>query len=560
MWTRGRVQFDRIMILDGALGTMLQQAGLKPGECPELLNLERPEIVSQIHRAYKAAGSDIIHINSFGANRFKLESYGLASRVAEINRAAVALAREAVGGNVMVAADIGPTGRMSRPFGDLEFDQFYEVFAEQVRAVAAAGADLISIETMSDLVELRAAVIAAREHSSVPIMAQVTFGKGDRTMMGTDPVTVAVVLDALGVDVIGANCSGGPAQLLEVIRQMRTATDRPLVVQPNAGLPVMTNGQTVYAETPAGMAAYVPDLVRAGAAIIGGCCGTTPEHIKAIKTAAAGLKPVVGEPRSLKALAGRTRTVALGRDEVFLEMPEPARRPDLAEAIRAGRMEAYFAEAERIASRGAAVIGVNVELPGADQVLAMTEAIAQVQAATDRPVAISSSVPAAAEAGLKAFQGKALLAGRGMPGRTEFLTLARQYGAAVLLSIGDEQGISDTAAGKVNAAERVVANALKQGINRADICLDCTAGAGRGLGEIGETLQAAAMIRKELGVVVALRLAGLSREREQPEPPDSSILGLIRAQGVDLPIYDEAGVPAGEIRTVIAALAGRSAS
>jgi len=461
----------KLMILDGAMGTMLQQAGLKPGDCPERLNLEHPEAVKGIHRAYLEAGSDIIHTNTFGANRFKLGAYGLGDRVAEINQSAVKLALEAAGGKALVAADIGPTGRMARPFGELEFDQFFEAFAEQVRAAVQAGADLISIETMSDLMEVRAAVIAARENSGIPVMAEMTFEQGGRTLMGTDPATAAIVLDALGTDIIGANCSGGPAQLLEVIRLMRTVTDRPLVVQPNAGLPYLVAGRTVFPETPEGMAAYVCQLVAAGAVIIGGCCGTTPDHIRAIRDASRGLKPVltgVGRPA---AVTGRSRAVVFGWEQVLIgETLDPARRSDLIEDIRSGRMAEVFDEAGELVKNGASIIGVNVDIPGIDQPKAMALAVAQIQAAVDRPVAVSSERPDVIDAGLKAFHGKALISiPTEQAGNLDrILPLARRHGAAVLIKTG-ENSPPDGASGRSDPAGQIVKKVLGHGIPVEDI-------------------------------------------------------------------------------------------
>jgi 5-methyltetrahydrofolate--homocysteine methyltransferase len=552
-----KLHFDRVLVLDGAFGTMLQQAGLKPGDCPERWNLERVDAVKDIHRVYIDAGADIIQTNTFGANRFKLGEYGLADRVAEINQAAVKLAREAAGGRALVALDIGPTGRMALPFGDLDFDRFYEAFAEQVRAAAAAGADLISIETMSDLTEVRAAVVAARENSTLPVLAEMTFGQGARTMMGTDPETAAVVLDALGADVIGANCFGGPAQLLEVIGRMRAVTARPLVVQPNAGLPRLVDGRTVYPETPAGMAGYIPGLVEAGAAIVGGCCGTTPDHIRAIKEAARGLKPVAAGRRPA-ALAGRSRAVVIGRDPAVMgEIPGPDPRPDLVEDIRSGRMAKLFDEAAKQVENGASVIGINVDVPGVDQAEAVTLALAQIQAAADYPVAIDSAQPAVIEAGLKAFQGKALVcAGGGQAGElVRLLPLARKYGAAVLIPTRDEGGVPPGAGGRIALARRIVAQALDHGFPREDLFIDCVAEGGN---RTPEALQALRAVKEELGVATALRVSDVSRDSSRPELLAATCLAMALALGLDLPILN---LPGPLVREVLAAggmLAGKA--
>lgn len=273
-----------LLFLDGAMGTMLQTFGLQPGECPELLNVSRPDWVKKIHRSYAKAGADIVETNTFGGNRIKLGSYGLSEMAYELNYAGVRLAKEATEGmDVFVAASMGPTGRLMEPLGDVDFHTCYEAFKEQVRAFQDAGADIISIETMSSLDEAKCALMAARDTTNLPIICHLSFDRGGRTVMGDDPVTAVAVSQTLGAFAVGANCSVGPSEMVGVIHAMSKVSDIPISAEPNAGLPELVDGVIVYPETPETMAEHAEELVRAGASIVGGCCGTTPEHIRAIR-------------------------------------------------------------------------------------------------------------------------------------------------------------------------------------------------------------------------------------------------------------------------------------
>lgn len=275
---------ERVTLSDGAMGTMLQQHGMQAGECPELWNLERPDVIRSVHMAYIGAGSRIISTNTFGGNRLKLASYGLADRVEELNAAGVRLARETAGEDHFVAASIGPTGKFLEPLGDLTFDEAADVYAEQAFAQAAAGADVILMETFSDLAEAKAALIGALR-TGLPCFCTMAFDTGGRTMMGVDPVTAARELTEAGAAGIGANCGVGPDSALEIAREMRQATAALVVVQPNAGLPRIADGRTVYDSTPEEMAKYAVEYAKLGVNIVGGCCGSTPEHIHAISLA-----------------------------------------------------------------------------------------------------------------------------------------------------------------------------------------------------------------------------------------------------------------------------------
>lgn len=268
-------------MFDGAMGTELLARGLAPGACPELWNVERPEVVRQIHRDYLDAGADVIETNTFGGNRRKLASYGLGDRAYELSRAGVEIARQ-VAGERLVAASLGPTGALFAPFGDLSFDDAYEIFREQALAFRDGGADLICVETMMDLQEARAAVLASLENSGLPVVVTMSFDSSGRTMMGVDAAKAAAELSNLGVTALGANCSTGPLEMVNVIKRMREVTELPIMAQPNAGVPLLVGDRTEYPEDPRHMADMSLKLIEAGASIIGGCCGTTPEHIREI--------------------------------------------------------------------------------------------------------------------------------------------------------------------------------------------------------------------------------------------------------------------------------------
>jgi 5-methyltetrahydrofolate--homocysteine methyltransferase len=295
---------DKILVLDGAMGTMLESV-LLPGEPPEIINLRSPDIVGGLHAQYVDAGADIVETNTFGGNRLKLSKHGLEERIAEVNRNAVGIAKEYCP-SAYVWASMGPTGELLEPYGTMTFQDCYRVFAEQARYFEQAGADAVSIETMADLHEMKAAVLAIKDTTSLPVVAHMTFVDNERTLMGNDIESVAVVLEALGVDLIGANCSLGPSELLNVVRRLSAATSLPLSVEPNAGMPMVKNGKTVFPLTPQDMGIFVEEFIRLGVCVIGGCCGTNPEHIKEIRRRSRNLKPVIRESQNvLKLSTGR---------------------------------------------------------------------------------------------------------------------------------------------------------------------------------------------------------------------------------------------------------------
>jgi 5-methyltetrahydrofolate--homocysteine methyltransferase len=329
-----------IYIFDGAMGTMLQEAGLPPGYCPELWNIEQPDKVLAVHRKYVESGADIIETNTFGANRIKLSHYGLRDKVAELNTAAVQIARKACGPTTKVAGSVSSTGKFIKPLGEMDFDTAYDVYLEQITALAKAGVDFIIIETMIDIQEMRAALLAAKAATKRPVICQLSYGADGRTLTGTDPKTAAIILEAMGASIIGANCSLGPAQMLPIIEELASSTTLPISVQPNAGMPELIDGKTVFPMTPEEMGTWAEKLIAVGATYVGGCCGTTPSHIKSIKKACQNKKPAAREMIRLHtAITSRSKTIFLGKDfptTIIGERINPTGRKVLAADIREG--------------------------------------------------------------------------------------------------------------------------------------------------------------------------------------------------------------------------------
>ncbi len=506
----------RVLVLDGAMGTLLQERGLKPGACPEEMNLIAPEVVVGIHREYRQAGADIIVTNSFGGSRSKLAHYGLAERVTEINGLAVKLARRGAGDQAFVAAAIGPTGRFLEPVGDAGFDEMVAIFGEQVRAFAVAGADLITLETFLDVAELRAAVIACREFCSLPVMALMTFEDGGRTVLGTSPQAAAVTLDALQVDVLGANCGLGVEGILEVLRQMRSVTHRPLIAQANAGLPKLIDGQTVFTATPEEMTVCHPQMLELGVRVVGGCCGTTPEHIRVMSEDLAGRQVPWTAPARRCFLSSRTAVTEIGGSApcaIIGERINPTGRKGYAAELREGKTTYIRREAQEQAAAGAHLLDLNCGAPGVDEPAALERAVLAAVGVTDRPLVLDSSDPVALERALKVADGKVLI--NSVNGEAKslgaVLPLARKYGAAVIGLALDGQGIPEAAENRVDVAEVILNVALEAGLPREDVIIDClTLTVSAEQKRAMETIGTLSLVRERLGLATVLGVSNIS--------------------------------------------------
>ena len=465
---------DGFLLFDGAMGTQLQERGLAAGELPELLCLSAPDQITAVHAAYVAAGADVVTTNTFGANAAKL---GDAASVEEVFSAAVACARAAR--PRYVAADIGPTGQLLEPMGTLSFDDAYELFARQARAADAAGADLFVIETMADLAEAKAALLAVRENSDLPVLVTMTFQEDGRTFLGTTPEVAAVTLSALGADAVGINCSLGPRDVAPLVERMLPWASCPVMAQANAGLPRVEGGETRYDVGPEEYAEAVAGMLDAGVTIVGGCCGTTPAHIAAERALLAGRRPALRALRDCLTVAGPQRLVALapGQVGVIGERINPTGKRKMKEALRSGNHDHVIAEAMAQERAGAQILDVNAGLPEIDERAVMRRLVSELLSVTTLPLQIDSSDPAVVEAAVRSYPGKALI--NSVNGKAESLAavvpIAARYGCALVGLTLDEDGIPATAQGRLAVARKIVAATDAAGIPRHDVAIDCLA-------------------------------------------------------------------------------------
>ena len=470
---------ERPLVFDGATGTMLQKLGLKPGGCPDELNLTDAELVGKVHSAYRDAGADIVTTNTFGATRVKLEEYSLEAKLREINIAAVENARAAMGEALFVAGGIGPTGRFVEPVGDMSFDEALELFAEQARALKDGGADLFIIETMMDIKEIKAAIIAAKGEG-LPVVATMTFDQTMRTMLGTSPEAFAVTAEGLGADVIGANCSLGIDGIFSAIAAMSNVTTLPLIAQANAGIPELKGEETVFPDSPEAMTERVADLANAGVRVLGGCCGTTDEHIAVMSKAFREITPVSRGERPFTALASRSSITLFGgglSPVIIGERINPTGRKKFAAQIKEGKTSMIREEARSQTEAGAHTLDVNVGVPDIDEARAMKRAVFTVNENCKLPIVVDSPDIKALEEGLKAVDGRALINSvSGEEKKLEtILPLAKKYGAAVLGLALDDDGIPESAEARFKVAEKILDRALKVGLKKEDLVIDCLA-------------------------------------------------------------------------------------
>lgn len=536
------LQGKRFLVQDGAMGTMLQMAGLAaPGVNPDLLNLTHAEQITQIHAQYVQAGAEMVTTNTFGANRRKLEG---AATVEEVFAAAVANARAA--GARYVAGDVGPTGALLEPMGDLSFDQAYDLFAEQVRAAAKAGCDLIAIETMSDLAEARAALLAAKENCDLPVFVTMTFEEDGRTFLGTPPAVAATVLSSMGASAIGANCSLGPAEMVPVAQELCAHSRVPVLMRPNAGLPQIEDGQTVYKVTPQEFGEAMQHIGQAGVSIMGGCCGTNPQFIAEVAQLAARLEHPVERavPRDF-ALASPTMLLSLPAGSANIavvgERINPTGKPKLKAALREGNLDYVVAEALSQQKLGANVLDVNVGLPELDEPAVLSAAVSKLQSVCGLPLVLDSSDVDALDRAARSYAGKPLL--NSVNGKAEsmhaVLPLAKRYGCAVIGLTLDEEGIPNTAEGRLAVARKIVETAEGYGIPRQDVVIDClTMAVATNQPEAKEILRAIQLVKRELGCRTTLGVSNISFGLPQRSLMNGTFLAAAFGAGLDLPILN----------------------
>lgn len=536
------------------MGTMLQRRGLRLGTIPETLSVTHPGEIEAIHREYLEAGADTILTNTFGANRFKAEAAGM--ELSLLVRSAVETARRASVDypGSSVALDIGPCGRVLAPSGDLPFEEAAEVFAEVVRAGAEAGADLILLETFTDLYELKAAVLAAKENSSLPVIATMSYTETGVTFFGTTIESMIMTLEGLGVDALGVNCSLGPVQLEPIVRRILSHTKLPVLVQPNAGLPVMREGKTCYDITPEEFAECVRGFVAAGTRFAGGCCGTDPGYIRLLSRALKGMTPTETKAEPLCGVCSPSVQEHFNGITVIGERLNPTGKKALQAALRANDMDYVLREALREEEQGASVLDVNMGLPDIDEPAMLARAVTELQGVTRLPLQLDSSSPEALERAARLYNGKPLLNSVNGTAKSlaEIIPIAKKYGCALLGLTLDEGGIPKDAEGRLAIARRIVTAAEEAGISRGDLFIDCLMTTASAQPEQPrETMRAIRMVKEELGVKTVLGVSNVSFGLPARPLINRTMLAMAFACGLDAPIMNPGD--AGMTETVAAA-------
>ena len=529
---------NKLIFLDGAMGTMLQHAGLKPGELPELLNLTNPALLTEIHRQYVAAGAQIVYANTFGANRRKLQKAGVS--VEDVVCGAVAAAKAACAGTgALVALDVGPLGELLEPLGTLSFADASEMFAELVEAGVKAGADLIAIETMTDLQEARAALIAAKEHSDLPVIVTMSFEANGRTFTGCTAASMAATLTGLGADAIGLNCSLGPQQLLPILREILAHTHLPVIAKPNAGLPDPVDGH--YDLSPEDFAEAMAEAVAAGVSIVGGCCGTNPDYIRALHDRVQPLTPGPRDAVCESLVCTATKAVTVSGVRVIGERINPTGKKRFQQALLAGDLDYIVDVAIQQEDAGADILDVNVGYPGVDEVAMLPLVVRRLQEATDLPLMLDSTNPEAIEAGLRVYCGKAAVNSVNGDAKvlSRLLPIVKKYGAAVVGLTLDETGLPKTAQERVAIARRILSAAEAHGMSRSDLWIDClTLTVSAQQEQALETLAAITQIRRELGLQTVLGVSNISFGLPNRLLMTRTFLVQALAAGLTLPILN----------------------
>ena len=525
------------ILLDGGMGTMLQARGLGVQESPELAALEHPDWVRDIHRAYVEAGTQILCANTFGANREKLRRTG--KTPAEVIPASIAVAKEAAGDRALVALDIGPIGQLLEPTGILKFEEAVDLFKEEIAAGVEAGADLIVVETMTDLQECRAALLAAKETCGLPVMVTMTYEERGRTFLGCNPASAALTLEGLGADAIGVNCSLGPREMPPLVKELTRWSTLPIAIKPNAGLPDPSGaGYDITAEE---FAAAMADLTELGVKLYGGCCGTTPEYIALLNRALEG-RTIREIPRQVPAaVCSGTRTVPIDRVRVIGERINPTGKKAMKEALRRGDVDYMLNQALAQTEAGADILDVNVGLPEIDEADMMVRVVKALQGVTDAPLQLDSTDPNVLEGALRVYCGKAIV--NSVNGDEEvldaILPLVKKYGAAVVGLTLDRNGIPKSAEARMVIARRILDKALACGIRREDVYIDClTLTVSAEQEGAAQTLEALSRVKSELGLKTVLGVSNISFGLPARPLVNQNFLMMAMTCGLDLPIIN----------------------
>lgn len=528
-----------IFYLDGAMGTQLQSAGLSLGELPEEWNLTRPETITAVHRAYFKAGADMVFANTFGANEIK---YG--DRTAEIIAAAIQNARRAAEGlkDKFVALDVGSTGKLLKPLGSLDFEDAVSIFRKTMRAGADAGADAIAIETMNDGYEMKAAIIAAREECGLPVFASFVFGKDGKTMTGLSPEAAVALCEGLGVCAVGVNCSLAPAEMDGVVRRMLKVASVPVIVKPNAGLPFVKDGKTEYALNADDFARDMRELAKAGASVIGGCCGTSPEYVKKLVAATRDIPFTPVKNKNLTVISSYAEARYFGDIPVLIgERINPTGKKRLKQALKEDDFAYILNEAVTQEEKGAHVLDVNVGLPEIDETATLKRAVCEIQAVTALPLQIDTSSAGAMESAMRVYNGKPLV--NSVNGKEESMRavfpLIKKYGGAVIALTLDEEGIPPTAEGRIAIAKKILKTAESYGIGKNEIIFDTLAMAVSADPQAaGAAIEALSYIRHTMGCNTSLGVSNISFGLPQRDFINSSFFTLALGAGLSAAIIN----------------------
>ena len=536
---------QKILVLDGATGSNLQRAGMPTGVCPEQWILEHPEVLLGLQMDYINAGSNIIYAPTFTCNRIKLEEYGLEDRLCEMNQSLVALSKEAVaktGYRAYVAGNLTMTGRQLYPIGRLTLEELIEVYKEQIRVLAAAGVDLLVVETMMSLAEARAALIAAKETCDLPVIVSMTYNEDGRTLYGTNPETAVVVLQSLGADAIGINCSTGPAEMVPLVEQMKRYANIPILAKPNAGMPELIDGETVYAMTPEEFAEHGRKLVEAGTGIVGGCCGTTPAHITALAQTVRLMEvPEISEIKK-RLLASERQMLEIDIDGSFLVVGErinPTGKKKLQEELREGKLDLVVQFAEEQEESGAAILDVNMGTNGIDEDEMMQKAIFEVTSVSNLPLCIDSSYVEVIEHALRIYPGRALINSISLEKEKfeKLLPIAKKYGAMFILLPLSDAGLPKNIEEKKTIIHTIYDEALRLGFAKEDIIVDglvATVGANRNAAL--ETIETIHYCKNELGLATICGLSNISFGLPERGFVNTAFLTMAIANGLTMAI------------------------
>lgn len=500
-----------LLFFDGGMGTLLQKAGLQPGELPENWNIEKESVIRDIHKAYYEAGSRILLTNTFGANRIKYrdQKYTLE----EIICAAVENVRS-VAKDLVIALDVGPTGKLLKPMGDLSFDDAYESFKEVMILGEKAGAQLIHIETMSDTYEVKAAVLAAKENTALPVFATMIFDENGKLLTGGDVASVVTLLEGLHVDALGINCGMGPDQMIPILKEMRKLTSLPIIVKPNAGLPKQKDGETYYDISPKQFAKALKEIVLCGACVIGGCCGTTPEHIKAMVDVCQGMSVLAPTFKTETRVSSYGKAIEIGDTPIIIgERINPTGKSKFKQALKEHNMDYILKEAIIQQDEGAHILDVNVGLPDIDEVSMLTEAVREIQSVVNLPLQLDTVNVEALEQAMRIYNGKPMV--NSVNGKQESMDaifpLVQKYGGVVVGLTLDENGIPETAEGRLAIAGKIIEEAQKYGIDKKDIVIDVlTLTISSEPNSAQVTLDALKLVRETYGVKTVLGVSNIS--------------------------------------------------